>query len=159
MNTTQSQQNSLNDALFAIADHLEFEKCNMRFKTDIKPKGATFRVVLDVLALTLFYQAFLITVDVPAIYMQEFWATVFVHKSSIRFTINRKKFSLDVLLLEQDIISFIRDIRHTRDISHYVNVDYLHQLWRAFATIINKCLSVKETRIDKIRLSRAQILW
>nr|GEV36180.1 cysteine-rich receptor-like protein kinase [Tanacetum cinerariifolium] len=30
---------------------------------------------------------------------------------------------------------------------------------RAFATIINKCLSGKETGIDKIRLSCAQILW
>ncbi|GKA89340.1 hypothetical protein Tco_0811152 [Tanacetum coccineum] len=63
----------------------------------------------------------------PAIYMQEFWATVSIHKSSIRFTINKKKFSLDV------------DI--------------------AFATIINKCLSGKETGMDKICLSRAQILW
>ncbi|GKG47181.1 hypothetical protein Tco_0504378, partial [Tanacetum coccineum] len=33
---------------------------------------------------------------VPAIYMQEFWATTFVHRSSIRFTINKKKVSLDV---------------------------------------------------------------
>ncbi|GKF74686.1 hypothetical protein Tco_0221018, partial [Tanacetum coccineum] len=38
-------------------------------------------------------------------------------------------------------------------------VDYLHQPWSAFSTIINKCLSGKETRMDKIRLSRAQILW
>ncbi|GJW32262.1 hypothetical protein Tco_0052294 [Tanacetum coccineum] len=57
-----------------------FEKCNMRLKTDIKPKEATFQVVLDALALTQFYHAFLITTDVPAIYMQEFWATVFVHR-------------------------------------------------------------------------------
>ncbi|GKA68413.1 hypothetical protein Tco_0768330 [Tanacetum coccineum] len=47
----------------------------MRLKTDIKPKEATFQVVLDALTLTPFYQAFLITVEVPAIYMQEFWAT------------------------------------------------------------------------------------
>nr|GFA23071.1 hypothetical protein [Tanacetum cinerariifolium] len=39
------------------------------------------------------------------------------------------------------------------------NVDYLHQPWRAFATVINKCLRGKETAMDKIRLSRAQILW
>ncbi|GKA15164.1 hypothetical protein Tco_0694911 [Tanacetum coccineum] len=65
--------------------------------------------MLDALALTPFYRAFLITADVPAIYMQEFWATASVH--------------------------------------------------RAFATVINKCLSGKETGIDKIRLSRAQILW
>ncbi|GJT39909.1 hypothetical protein Tco_0939774 [Tanacetum coccineum] len=102
----------------------------MRLKTDINPKEATFQVVLDALALTPFYRAFLITVNVPTIYMQEFWATVSVH-------------------------------RHTRDITYLtdVNVDYLHQPWRAFATIINKCLSGKETRMDKIRLSRAQILW
>ncbi|GJT05309.1 putative reverse transcriptase domain-containing protein [Tanacetum coccineum] len=65
------------------------------------------------------------------------------------------------LPLEQDILSFIRDLRHTGDITYLtdVNVDYLHQPWRAFATIINKCPSGKETGMDKIRLSRAQIRW
>ncbi|GJR01797.1 hypothetical protein Tco_0524781 [Tanacetum coccineum] len=41
----------------------------MRLKTNIKPKEATFKVVLDALALTPFYQAFLITAKVPAIYI------------------------------------------------------------------------------------------
>ncbi|GJZ48492.1 hypothetical protein Tco_0602324 [Tanacetum coccineum] len=166
---------------FAPADRLEFGKCNMRLKTDIKPKEAIFQVELDALTLTLFYRAFLITTDVPAIYMQEFWATVFVLRSSIRFTIKKKKVSLnvdifkDILLfctkiprqvfedlpLEQDILSFIKDLGHTRDITYLtdVNVDYLHQPWRAFATIINKCLSGKEIEMDNIRLSHAQILW
>ncbi|GJT83000.1 hypothetical protein Tco_1057342 [Tanacetum coccineum] len=127
MNTTQAQQKALGDAFVAPTDHLEFEKCNMRLKTNIKPKEATFQVVLDALALTPFYQAFLITTEVPAIYMQEFWATVFVHK----------------------------DLGYTGDITYLtdVNVDYLHQPWRAFSTIINKCLSGKETGMDKIRLS------
>ncbi|GKA40876.1 hypothetical protein Tco_0733469 [Tanacetum coccineum] len=52
------------------------------------------------------------------------------------------------LPLEHDIISLTD-----------VNVDYLHQPWRAFSTVINKCLSGKETGMDKIHLSRAQILW
>ncbi|GKA17650.1 hypothetical protein Tco_0697487 [Tanacetum coccineum] len=147
----------------------------MRLKTDIKPKEATFQVVLNVLALTPFYRAFLITADVPAIYMQEFWAIISVHKSSIRFTTNKKKVSLDVdmfreilqfypkipgqkfedLPLELDILSFIRDLGHTGNITYLidVNVDYLHQPWRAFATVINKCLSGKETGMDKIHLS------
>ncbi|GKB95608.1 hypothetical protein Tco_0981745 [Tanacetum coccineum] len=174
MNTTQAQQKALDDALIAPTDRLEFGKCNMRLKTDIKPKEARFQVVLDALALTPFYRGFLITVDVPAIYMQEFWATISVHRSSIRFTINKKKVSLDVdifrdilqfcpkipgqvfedLPLEQDILYFIRDLGHTRDITYLtdVNVYYLHQPWRAFAIIINKCLSGKETGMDKIRL-------
>ncbi|GJZ92723.1 hypothetical protein Tco_0664788 [Tanacetum coccineum] len=122
---------ALDDALVALADRLEFEKCNMRLKTDMKLKEATFQVVLDALALTPFYRAFLIT-------------AVF-----------------EDLPLEQDILSFIRDLGHTGDITYLtdVNVDYLHQPWRAFATVINKCLSGKETGMDKIRLSRAQILW
>ncbi|GKD49563.1 hypothetical protein Tco_1278539, partial [Tanacetum coccineum] len=138
MNTTQALQKALDDALVAPTDRLEFGKCNMRLKTNITLKEATFQVALDAFALTPFYQAFLITADVPAIYMQEFWATV----SVIKF---------EDLPLEQDILSFIRDLRHT--------VDYLHQPWRAFATVINKCLSGKETIMDKIRLSHAQIRW
>ncbi|GJQ92624.1 hypothetical protein Tco_0003763 [Tanacetum coccineum] len=87
--------------------------------------------------------------------------------------INKKKVSFDVemfreilqfcpnipgqefedLPLEHDILSFIRDLGHSRDITYLfdVSVDYLHQPWRAFATIINKCLSGKETRMDKIQ--------
>nr|GFC16640.1 hypothetical protein [Tanacetum cinerariifolium] len=53
------------------------------------------------------------------------------------------------------------DLRYIKDITYLtdVNVDYLHQPWRAFSTVINKCLSGKETGIDKIRLSRAQMGW
>ncbi|GJX50714.1 hypothetical protein Tco_0277559 [Tanacetum coccineum] len=74
-------------------------------------------------------------------------------------TVLRQEF--EDLLIEHDILSFIRDLRHSEDITYFtdVNVDYLHQPWRAFATVINKCLSGKETGMDKIRLSRAQILW
>ncbi|GKF28758.1 hypothetical protein Tco_0095100, partial [Tanacetum coccineum] len=65
------------------------------------------------------------------------------------------------LPLEHNILSFIRDLGHTGDITYLtdVNVDYLHQPWRAFSTVINKFLSGKDTGMDKIRLSRAQILW
>ncbi|GJX24100.1 hypothetical protein Tco_0228545 [Tanacetum coccineum] len=38
-------------------------------------------------------------------------------------------------------------------------VDQMHQPWRTFASVINKCLFGKITGLDKIRLSRAQILW
>ncbi|GKD94838.1 hypothetical protein Tco_1374675, partial [Tanacetum coccineum] len=150
INTTQAQQKALDDALVAPADYLKFGKCNMRLKTNIKPKEATFQVVLDALALTPFYQAFLITADVPAIYIEIL---------QICSKILRQEF--EDLPLEQDILSFIRDLGHSGDITYLtdVSVDYLDQPWRAFATVINKCLSGKETRIDKIRLSRAQILW
>nr|GEV11718.1 hypothetical protein [Tanacetum cinerariifolium] len=40
-----------------------------------------------------------------------------------------------------------------------VVVDHMHQPWRTFAALINKGLSGKTTGLDKLRLSRAQILW
>nr|GFC60048.1 hypothetical protein [Tanacetum cinerariifolium] len=38
------------------------------------------------------------------------------------------------------------------------NVNRLHQPWRSFAAVINKCLGGKSTGYDSLRLSQAQIL-
>ncbi|GJU06257.1 retrovirus-related pol polyprotein from transposon TNT 1-94 [Tanacetum coccineum] len=94
---------ALDDALVAPADCLEFRKCNMRLKTDIKPKEATFQVVLDALALTPFYCTFLITAD-------------FCPKSPGQ--------TFEDLTLKQDILSFIRDLGHTGDISYLTKIEY-----------------------------------
>nr|GEU66777.1 hypothetical protein [Tanacetum cinerariifolium] len=157
INTTQAQQKALDNALVAHTDRLEFGKGNMRLKTDIKPKEATFQVALYAFSLTSFNHIFLVTIEVHSIYMQEFWATVSVHKSSIRFMTNKKKVSLDVdtfieilqiclkilghrfkdLLLEHKFLSFIRDLRHVGDM-HYltdVSINYIHQPWRAFTEV------------------------
>ncbi|GJZ27933.1 hypothetical protein Tco_0572580 [Tanacetum coccineum] len=61
----------------------------------------------------------------------------------------------------EEIESFIKELGYKGDIE-YVNeviTDYMHQPWRTFATIINICLFGKTIGLDKIRLSRAQILW
>nr|GEU63285.1 retrovirus-related Pol polyprotein from transposon TNT 1-94 [Tanacetum cinerariifolium] len=52
---------------------------------------STLQLAYDVLRLTPFYKAFLVTTDVPEIYMQEFWATATVHHHSIRFKMDNKK--------------------------------------------------------------------
>nr|GEU75250.1 copia protein [Tanacetum cinerariifolium] len=64
-----SQDTRRNTSGIAPVDRLEFEKCNMRLKTDIKPNEATFQFVLDALSLTHFYQALMITAEVPIIYI------------------------------------------------------------------------------------------
>ncbi|GKB74891.1 hypothetical protein Tco_0936303 [Tanacetum coccineum] len=62
---------------------------------------------------------------------------------------------------EEEILTFIRELGYPGNIKLLsdVKVDTLPQPWRTFGTIINKCLSGKVTRIDTLRLSRAQILW
>ncbi|GJR72402.1 hypothetical protein Tco_0084767 [Tanacetum coccineum] len=62
---------------------------------------------------------------------------------------------------EEEILSFIEELGHTGEIKVLsdVNVNHMHQPWRSFAAIINKCLSGKTTALESLRLSRAQILW
>ncbi|GJS16544.1 hypothetical protein Tco_0411016 [Tanacetum coccineum] len=52
-------------------------------------------------------------------------------------------------------LGYTRDIKSLSD----VKADTLHQPWRTFGTIINKCLSGKVTGLDQLRISRAQIIW
>nr|GEV76885.1 hypothetical protein [Tanacetum cinerariifolium] len=102
------------------------------------------------LKLTPFYKAFEITTDVPEIYMQEFWATNSIHHTSLCFKMNDPSF-------EKEILYFIRDLGHTGEIKVLfdVNVNHMHQPWRSFAAIINKCLSGKTNSHDSLRLSQA----
>ncbi|GJS92202.1 TRAF-type zinc finger domain-containing protein 1-like protein [Tanacetum coccineum] len=147
---------------------------------NLKSKEATLQVVYDVLKLTPFYKAFQITADVLEIYMQEFWATATVHHHSIRFKMNNKKHIVNLeyfremlqicpklpnqqfeeLPFEEAILTFLRDLGHSGEIKMItdVNVNKLHQPWRSFAAVINKCLSGKSTGYDSLRLSQAQIL-
>ncbi|GJR61182.1 hypothetical protein Tco_1503344, partial [Tanacetum coccineum] len=72
MSITKEQQQALDDTLVPREQRLTIGSCNYRLSTTFKPKEPTFQVALDVLSLTPFYPAFLITASVPAVYMQEF---------------------------------------------------------------------------------------
>ncbi|GJV30714.1 hypothetical protein Tco_1387162 [Tanacetum coccineum] len=79
--------------------------------------------------------------------------SLYFNGSNLGSVVGGQKF--EDLPLEQDILSFIKNLGHTGVITYLtdVNVDYLHQPWREFSTVINKCLSGKETGMDKIHLS------
>ncbi|GKF87282.1 hypothetical protein Tco_0258159, partial [Tanacetum coccineum] len=111
MTSITAQQTKLDLELVPKENRLDIRKCNGRIPRGLKPKEETFQVVLDALALTPCYPAFLITADVPEVFAQEYL------------------------------------------------VDQMHQPWRTFVALINRSLSGKTTGLDKLRLSRAQILW
>ncbi|GKA30159.1 retrovirus-related pol polyprotein from transposon TNT 1-94, partial [Tanacetum coccineum] len=117
--------------------------------------------------------------DVPEVYMHQFWDSVHKHDTFYRFKLDKKKrFKLnietfrdifqicpkvhgqdfDALPTDEEIVSFLRELGHTREINDVI-VDQMHQPWRTFAALINRSLSRKTTGLDKLRLSRAQILW
>ncbi|GKB66680.1 hypothetical protein Tco_0928092, partial [Tanacetum coccineum] len=75
-------------------NRLDIGKCNERIPQGLKPKEETFQVVLDALALTLCYPAFLITADVPEVYTHQFWNCIYKHDDFYRFKIDKKKSEL-----------------------------------------------------------------
>nr|GEY64258.1 hypothetical protein [Tanacetum cinerariifolium] len=71
MATTTAQQIALDNALVALEKQVKIGKYNMRIDHEMTTKEPTYQVVLDTLALTTCYPAFLITASVPMIYMQQ----------------------------------------------------------------------------------------
>nr|GEX02312.1 hypothetical protein [Tanacetum cinerariifolium] len=170
----------MDEALVPHAKRLRIGMSNFRLLSDIKSKESTLQLVYDVLRLTPFFKAFLVTADVPEIYMQEFWATTTVHHHSIQFKMDNKKHIVNLESFREMLhicprlphqpfveppfeedLAFLRFRGHSRAIRRLtdVNVNKLHQPWRSFAAIINKCLTGKSSGYDSLRLSQAQILW
>ncbi|GKA71315.1 hypothetical protein Tco_0777454 [Tanacetum coccineum] len=92
MNPLVAQQVALDDALVAPDNRAMIGKCNMRIEPTKTHKEATYQVVLDTLKLSPCYKAFLVTADVPEIYMHQFWFTISKIKdsSSYHFKLDKK---------------------------------------------------------------------
>nr|GEW12627.1 hypothetical protein [Tanacetum cinerariifolium] len=156
---TIDQQVALDKAFVPHASRLRIRKSNFRLRLDITSKESTLQLVYDVLRLTPFYKASLFTADVPEIYMHEFWAP----HHSVRFKIDNKKRIVnleyfremlhicprlpcqifDELSFEEEILAFLRFLRHGGEIRKLtnVNINKLHQPWRSFTAVINECLN------------------
>ncbi|GJT90643.1 hypothetical protein Tco_1079488 [Tanacetum coccineum] len=149
MATTATQQIALDNALVSPDKQVEIGKCNMRINSEKTQKELTYQVVLDTLALTTCYPPFLITASILVIYMQQFWDTINKHGSSYQFKICKKRLSVDMEVFkeilqichrlsdqefdeppsEEEILSFIKELGHTRKIKNItaVVVDHMHQ--------------------------------
>ncbi|GJV43593.1 hypothetical protein Tco_1428129 [Tanacetum coccineum] len=114
-------------------------------------KEETYQVTLEALKLSPCYPAFQITVEVPKIYMHQLWNTIKKIEKTDAYDFKLdKKCRVDTEELGYsgncEMLSTIR-------------IDQMHQHWRTFAAVINKCISGKTTGFDRLRESRAQILW
>ncbi|GKC12076.1 hypothetical protein Tco_1008858 [Tanacetum coccineum] len=153
MEISKADQIALDDALVAPANRLKIGKCNLRLSSDVTSKVATLQVVYDVLKLTPFYKAFQVLADVPEIYMQEFWASAYIHNRFVRFKMNNKKHILnldqfrDILQIcpkvgnEKEILAFLASLGHSGEIRKTTDVngmynnkkfDYAYLLWEDF---------------------------
>ncbi|GJW06017.1 retrovirus-related pol polyprotein from transposon TNT 1-94 [Tanacetum coccineum] len=178
MSSITAQQTKIDLEFVPKEKRLEIGKFNERLNPGKIQREPTFQFVLDALSLTPCYSAFLITADVPEVYMHQFWDLVYKHDTFYKFKMDkRKRFKLtleifrdifkicprvhgqdfNALPTDEEIVSFLRDLGHTGEI-HSLNdvvVDHMHQPWRTFAALINRSLSGKTSGLNKLRLSRA----
>nr|GEU29756.1 hypothetical protein [Tanacetum cinerariifolium] len=126
MSSITAQQAKLNLEHVPKEKRLEIGNCNGRLNPGKIKREPTFQVVLDALALTPCYSTFLITADVPEVVQGQ---------------------DFDALPTDEEIMSFLREFRHTRKINSLNDavVDHMHQPWRTFAALINRSLFGKTT--------------
>nr|GEU83863.1 retrovirus-related Pol polyprotein from transposon TNT 1-94 [Tanacetum cinerariifolium] len=140
MNPVAAQQVALENALVALEKRLKIEKCNMRIEFNKREREPTFQVTLDVLKLSPCYPAFPITAEIcPKLPNPDF-----VQPPS-----------------DEEMVSFIKHLGYTGKcvMLYEIHTDQMHQPCRTFAAVINRCISRKSIGLDRLRPSRAQILW
>ncbi|GKC43969.1 hypothetical protein Tco_1061691 [Tanacetum coccineum] len=98
MKQDKEQQAAHDEKLVPLDDRVKIGKSNLRMDPSITQREETYQVFLDIIKNTLCYNAFLISADVPKIYMQQFWLTIKkVKKSSFyQFDIDNKTCQIDV---------------------------------------------------------------
>ncbi|GJS49224.1 hypothetical protein Tco_0599345 [Tanacetum coccineum] len=114
----------------------------MRINPSLNQKDATYKVVLDILKFSPCYNVFLITADVPEIYMQQF---------CISLRVPNKEF---VTPLPRDaLVTFLKSLGYKGSLEFVVDmyIDHMHRPWRTFASIINKYVMLN----NDIRNSKA----
>ncbi|GKA16983.1 hypothetical protein Tco_0696820 [Tanacetum coccineum] len=173
---------ALDNALVAPEKRLKIEKCNARIEFNKPQREETYQVTLDALKLSPCYPIFLITTEVLEVYMHQFWNAIKKIKDTYayRFKLDKKKFRINTVVFheilqicpklpnqdfvepssEEEMVSFIQELGYSGkcDMLSAIHTDQMHQPWRTFAAIINRCIFGKSSGLDRLRPSRAQIL-
>ncbi|GKD07295.1 hypothetical protein Tco_1186980 [Tanacetum coccineum] len=139
MHHEQALQAAHDEKLVPTEDRVKIGKSNLLMDPTLTQKVETYQVILDINKNTPCYNAFLISADVPEIYMQQFWFTI--KKECIVSPLNDSLFDL---LLE---LGYKGQLKHISKMF----VDHMHQTWRTLGAIINICLSRKTSSNDRLR--------
>nr|GEZ44293.1 hypothetical protein [Tanacetum cinerariifolium] len=97
MNPIATQQAALDNALVPPKKRLKIERCNARIAFSKPQTEETYQVTLKALILSPCYPAFLITTEVPKIYMHQFWTTIkeIENYDAYNFKLEKKKYRVD----------------------------------------------------------------
>ncbi|GJW31102.1 hypothetical protein Tco_0051134, partial [Tanacetum coccineum] len=154
INPVVAQQVALENALVAPKKRVKIEKCNMRIEFNKPQREPTYQVTLDVLRLSPCYLSFLITAEVLEIYMHQFWNTIKKIKDTdaYQFKLDKQKFRIDTEVFQEilQICPRLPNQDFVEPPSNEEMVPFIKDL---------RCISRRSTGLDRLRPSRAQILW
>ncbi|GJV43315.1 hypothetical protein Tco_1427851 [Tanacetum coccineum] len=150
MTQDKAKQVVCDEKLAPSYDKVRIGISNLRIAPPMTQREETFQVALDILKNTPFYNAFLISADVPEIHMQQFWFTIEKVKksSSYQFDIDRKTCQIDVDIFRKildislkvenkeftkppssdELREFRRELGY-KGMYHEANVDYAAMMW------------------------------
>ncbi|GKA45443.1 hypothetical protein Tco_0738239 [Tanacetum coccineum] len=179
-----AKQAARDEKLVPTDDKVKISKSNLRIDPSMNQLEETFQVALDILKNVPFYNAFLISADVPEIYMQQFWFTIKKVKmtSYYKFEIDHKTCQIDVETFRKilyltpnvknqdfiqppsfdDLKEFLLELGYMGKLPSIseIHVDHMHQPWRTFGAIIKIFLSDLQYQIDyrQTKVRRREIM-
>ncbi|GKC07979.1 hypothetical protein Tco_0999589, partial [Tanacetum coccineum] len=165
-----------------FTERVKISSTNVRLETTVPQKEETIQVVIDLVKNSSCFKAFTISADVPEIFMQQLWYSIKKVQGTYyyEFLLANKKcvVNVDVFRIILNIcprvegvnftdvpdddttLAFLIKFGYKGPLYKHTNMfaDHMHQPWKTLAAIINKCLSRKTARNDKLRKSRIDIL-
>ncbi|GJY67441.1 hypothetical protein Tco_0469679 [Tanacetum coccineum] len=145
MNPTAAEQVAHDNELVPPEKCLKIERCNARIEFSKPQREATYQVTLDSLKL-----------DKKKCRID---TEVFCEILQICPKLSNQDF--DEPPSKEELVSFIKKLGYsgTCDMLSAIHTDQMRQPWRTLSAIINRCISGKPIRLDRLRESRAQIIW
>ncbi|GKE32713.1 hypothetical protein Tco_1452035 [Tanacetum coccineum] len=188
MSRTNSQAKIVSEEQLVLrANKLVIKKNKQCVALDSHITDTMMRFVVEILRHHKLYNSVSLTTIVPIIYLHQFWTTINHNKNNrtLSFELDSHTFTLTPGLLrtvlqlpppnpkntyiqpplEIQILEFIKTLSYDEDpetklitVSKMVTTR-LHQPWRAILSVLNRCLTKKDSSWDTVRLPILQILW
>nr|GEW26836.1 reverse transcriptase domain, reverse transcriptase zinc-binding domain protein [Tanacetum cinerariifolium] len=140
---TIDQKVALDEALVPHASRLRIGKTNFCLRSDITSKESTLQVVYDVLRLTPFYKAFLVTADMNN---KKRIVTLKYFREMLHICLRIPNQTSDELSFEEEILAFLRYLRHGGEIKKIID-DFVYQVKHKDAKKSNEMYYPRFTKV------------
>ncbi|GJV80989.1 retrovirus-related pol polyprotein from transposon TNT 1-94 [Tanacetum coccineum] len=182
MNLQETQQVIARDEKWVSStERVKISPINVRLETTVHQKEETFQVIINVIKNSTCFKAFIISAEVPEIFMQQFWYTIkkIQGTNSYEFVLANKRCVVDAEVFRKilDIcprvegeeftevqddyatLTFLIDLgykgplHNQHGMFYKENVDYLELIWEDFAFQIDHTME-KESRRETMPFPR-----